>query len=66
MYWEGDAPYYAFGLGAASYLQGRRVSRPRGMGAYRKWVEAFSAGGTGMPGSSDDLQWLRRLRLSAC
>ena len=50
MYWEGDAPYYGFGLGAASLLRGRRVSRPRGMGAYSQWVSRFAASGVGMPG----------------
>ena len=37
VYWQG-APFYAFGLGAASLLQGQRFSRPRTMGAYRDWV----------------------------
>lgn len=50
VYWAGDAPYYAFGLGAASYLGARRFSRPRGMAAYRQWVSGFAAGGSGTPG----------------
>lgn len=33
VYWSG-APFHAFGLGAASYISGRRVSRPRQMKAY--------------------------------
>lgn len=37
-YWEGK-PYYAFGMGAASYLEGRRFSRPRRLAAYLKWLE---------------------------
>jgi putative oxygen-independent coproporphyrinogen III oxidase len=37
-YWEG-LPYYAFGMGAASYLQGRRFSRPRKLNAYLKWLQ---------------------------
>ena len=37
VYWQG-APFYAFGLGAASLLQGQRFSRPRTMAAYRDWV----------------------------
>ena len=50
MYWQGDAQYYAFGLGAASYLQSRRFSRPRGMGAYKQWVGRFAGSGAGFPG----------------
>jgi len=37
-YWDG-LPYYAFGMGAASYLDSRRFSRPKRLGAYVKWVE---------------------------
>ena len=50
VYWQGNAQYYAFGLGAASYLQRRRFSRPRGMGAYKRWVAEFAASGAGFPG----------------
>ena len=41
-YWEGRA-FYSFGLGSASYLQGRRYSRPKGMRAYREWVAGLAA-----------------------
>ena len=51
VYWQGDAQYYAFGLGAASHLQSRRFSRPRGMGAYKQWVTQFAASGAGLPGA---------------
>ena len=34
VYWRNE-PYYAFGLGSASYLHHRRFSRPRQMVAYR-------------------------------
>ena len=37
VYWQ-SLPFYAFGLGAASLLQGQRFSRPRTMPAYRDWV----------------------------
>ena len=50
VYWQGNAQYYAFGLGAASHLQRRRFSRPRGMGAYKQWVPEFAASGAGFPG----------------
>lgn len=47
VYWRNQS-YYGFGLGAASYLNGHRFSRPRHSQAYRRWVEAlvgFSANG---------------------
>ncbi len=34
VYWRNE-PYYAFGLGSASYLDHRRFSRPRHMAAFR-------------------------------
>lgn len=39
-YWAATSPYYAFGLGAASYVGGRRTTRPRVMVRYREWVQA--------------------------
>ncbi len=51
VYWDGTAPYYAFGLGAASYLEGRRFSRPKKMGEYRKWVATFADAGGGVLGT---------------
>ncbi|MBE9138289.1 coproporphyrinogen III oxidase [Nodosilinea sp. LEGE 07088] len=45
-YWR-NQPYYGFGLGATSYTQHQRVSRPRTLATYRQWVTAFlEAGGT--------------------
>ena len=40
VYWE-NRPYYGFGMGAASYLEGCRFTRPRRKDEYYKWVEAF-------------------------
>ncbi|KAL0045279.1 hypothetical protein WJX82_002573 [Trebouxia sp. C0006] len=40
-YWR-NAPFYAFGVGAASYLFQRRFSRPRTMKAYQQWVTEFA------------------------
>lgn len=34
VYWR-SLPFYAFGLGAASFLDGQRLSRPRVMAKYR-------------------------------
>ena len=40
-YWKND-PFYAFGVGAASYLCQRRFSRPRTMKGYQQWVAEFA------------------------
>jgi putative oxygen-independent coproporphyrinogen III oxidase len=39
VYWHNQS-YYAFGMGAASYLQGTRFTRPRYTQAYFDWVAA--------------------------
>jgi oxygen-independent coproporphyrinogen-3 oxidase len=52
VYWAAGAPYYAFGVGAASYLAGRRFSRPKRLDAYEAWVGEFEAAGAGGQGSS--------------
>ena len=39
-YWR-NQPYYGFGLGATSYTQHQRVSRPRTLATYGDWVRAF-------------------------
>lgn len=38
VYWE-NKPYYAFGMGAASYVAGKRFSRPRTRNEYYAWLE---------------------------
>jgi oxygen-independent coproporphyrinogen-3 oxidase len=38
VYWE-NRPYYGFGMGAASYTQGKRFTRPRQTQKYYQWVE---------------------------
>jgi len=42
VYWE-NRPYYGFGMGAASYVQGQRFNRPRKTGEYYPWVEQLIA-----------------------
>lgn len=42
VYWE-NRPYYGFGMGAASYIQGQRFTRPRKTGEYYQWVEQLIA-----------------------
>jgi hypothetical protein len=51
VYWHCKS-YYAFGLGAASYAQGRRFTRPRVMREYEEWVQGFVASGAGCPAAN--------------
>ena len=39
VYWE-NKPYYGFGMGAASYIEGKRFTRPRTRREYYSWVKA--------------------------
>lgn len=39
VYWQ-NRPYYGFGMGAASYIEGKRFTRPRKTKEYYQWVEA--------------------------
>jgi putative oxygen-independent coproporphyrinogen III oxidase len=39
-YWRNDA-YYGFGMGATSYVEGQRFSRPRNRADYAQWLEAY-------------------------
>jgi coproporphyrinogen III oxidase-like Fe-S oxidoreductase len=41
VYWTAQDPYYAFGLGAASYVDGVRFNRPSKLGKYYQWVEGL-------------------------
>ena len=43
VYWDGYG-YHAFGMGAASYVNGRRFSRPKRFNAYMNWVSSHQAG----------------------
>ncbi|WP_315791535.1 radical SAM family heme chaperone HemW [Fischerella sp. JS2] len=38
VYWQ-NLPYYGFGMGAASYIEGKRFTRPRKTKEYYQWVE---------------------------
>ncbi len=40
VYWE-NQPYYGFGMGAASFIQRQRFTRPRTRAAYFDWVEEY-------------------------
>ncbi|MDZ8028802.1 MAG: radical SAM family heme chaperone HemW [Nostoc sp. DedQUE01] len=39
VYWE-NRPYYGFGMGAASYIERKRFTRPRKTKEYYQWVQA--------------------------
>jgi putative oxygen-independent coproporphyrinogen III oxidase len=39
VYWQ-NLPYYGFGMGAASYVEGKRFTRPRTTKTYYQWLEA--------------------------
>ncbi|ARV57342.1 coproporphyrinogen III oxidase [Nostocales cyanobacterium HT-58-2] len=38
VYWE-NRPYYGFGMGAASYVEGKRFTRPRKTKEYYQWMQ---------------------------
>jgi len=44
VYWE-NRPYYAFGMGAASYLNRQRFTRPKKRREYYTWVKKLIADG---------------------
>ncbi len=39
VYWQ-NRPYYGLGMGAASYIQGHRLTRPRKTHEYYQWVQS--------------------------
>lgn len=59
VYWE-NRPFYGFGMGAASYLEGERVTRPRTTTAYYAWVNALT---TLLPTSPNASEKARSTRL---
>lgn len=44
VYWE-NRPYYGFGMGATSYVQAQRFTRPRKTQEYYQWVKDYIAVG---------------------
>lgn len=44
VYWE-NRSYYGFGMGATSYIQGQRFTRPRKTKEYYQWVQELIATG---------------------
>lgn len=49
VYWHNQS-YYGFGLGATSYIQGRRFPRPRTRLAYYHWLQQWQAQSCPIPG----------------
>ncbi len=62
VYWE-NRPYYGFGMGATSYTQHQRFTRPRTTQDYAAWVEQFcqQGGQLDCPVTQQAEQWLDRL-----
>ncbi|BBM97249.1 oxygen-independent coproporphyrinogen III oxidase [Marchantia polymorpha subsp. ruderalis] len=53
VYWE-NRPYFAFGLGSTSYVEGRRFSRPKKMREYKSYVASLELASDSEVSSSDD------------
>jgi oxygen-independent coproporphyrinogen-3 oxidase len=51
VYWRNQA-YYGFGMGATSYLQGQRFSRPRTRTHYYQWLKQWLNDGAPCPGET--------------
>lgn len=49
IYWR-NLPYYGLGMGATSYIDGRRFSRPRTRNSYYQWLQEWLAAGATYPG----------------
>lgn len=62
VYWK-NRSFYGFGMGATSYLQGDRVSRPRKTREYYDWVAAMPPGDATIASSAIDpgVVWLDTL-----
>ena len=64
VYWH-NQPYYGFGMGAASYVNNQRFSRPRTRKEYYEWVEKLEQqnGQQDLPYLSENEQLLESLML---
>ena len=51
-YWKNN-PFYGFGLGSASYVCGKRFSRPKKMGGYIDFVQNLENGTVDYTGNTD-------------
>lgn len=62
VYWRNE-PYYGFGMGATSYLEYRRLSRPRTRREYYQWVQTLPAGLSAVAQDSLWDRWLETIML---
>lgn len=51
VYWLGHS-YYAFGVGAASFVDGRRFSRPRKLAGWHRYVDSIRGTGGSLEGTA--------------
>ncbi|KAA8499674.1 Oxygen-independent coproporphyrinogen-III oxidase-like protein [Porphyridium purpureum] len=54
VYWRNEA-YYGFGMGSTSYVEGKRVTRPRTLRAYYDWVDQYALLNGTLDDSATDL-----------
>ncbi|MGF1481697.1 MAG: radical SAM family heme chaperone HemW [Cyanophyceae cyanobacterium] len=62
VYWE-NKPYYGFGMGATSYVNQQRMSRPRTRREYYVWVQQLASNGSRAEDDSDTDELLETLML---
>lgn len=64
VYWQ-NQPYYAMGMGAASFVDNRRFSRPRKRQEYQTWLTTWCQNPQHLPGDrlSPGETWLETLML---
>jgi putative oxygen-independent coproporphyrinogen III oxidase len=60
VYWQ-NQPYYGFGMGATSYVNGQRFGRPRTRREYYEWIDTGAA--IAIPAVSRLDHWLETLML---
>lgn len=51
IYWR-NLPYYGLGMGATSYIDGKRFGRPRTRNGYYQWLESWLNQGCPIPGET--------------
>ncbi|UAJ71664.1 coproporphyrinogen III oxidase [Synechocystis sp. PCC 7339] len=51
IYWR-NLPYYGFGMGATSYIDGKRFGRPRTRNGYYQWLNSWLNQGDKTPGET--------------
>jgi len=65
VYWKGDEPFFGFGMGAASFMDRQRFTRPKTLKQYQRWVESLKENYGGLVDLSCEkeekgsLEWLK-------